>query len=94
MAQFLDHLENIIEQRKQASAEQSYTKRLFDSGYDRILQKVGEESVEFILAAKNRDKQKIAEEGADLLFHLLVSLSAADMKLQDLIEVLQQRHKG
>ncbi|MES0491930.1 MAG: phosphoribosyl-ATP diphosphatase [Leptospirales bacterium] len=89
---FILKLQAIIQNRKDESPEGSYTASLFQKGIDRILQKVGEESVEYILASKNSDKERIVSEGADLVYHLLVSLSANNLSIEDLSQELQRRH--
>lgn len=91
---FLEYLEKIIESRKNDSPEKSYTAKLFNRGKDRIVQKVGEEAVETIIAAKNSDKQQIIEETSDLLFHLLVMLSEAGINLKEIMLNLENRHRG
>ena len=72
--------------------EGSNTTSLFSEGASRIAQKVGEEGVELALARMKNDRQEIANEAADLLFHMLVLLADADMSLDDAIAVLRQRH--
>jgi phosphoribosyl-ATP pyrophosphohydrolase len=88
----LDTLFDIIEDRKHNPTEISYTASLFDQGEDKILQKVGEEAVEVILAAKGQGDQRLIEEVADLFYHALVLLSAKDLNLADVETELRQRH--
>ncbi len=90
---FLYHLEEIIEQRSKASVEESYTAKMLAKGINKIAQKVGEEAVELVIEAKDNDKELFLGEAADLLFHYLLLLKAKDYKLQDVIDVLQKRHK-
>ncbi|MDP5138824.1 phosphoribosyl-ATP diphosphatase, partial [Rheinheimera baltica] len=71
----------------------SYTASLFAKGVKRIAQKVGEEGVESALAAMAGDREELANEAADLMFHLLVLLRSQKLELNDVIKVLQQRHK-
>ena len=71
----------------------SYTTSLFADGKDRIAQKVGEEGVELALARMRDDKTQIANETADLLFHVMVLLQDAGLTLGDVIEVLEERHR-
>src|SRR5208337_923331 len=73
----------------------SYTNRLLNDkkGIDKVLEKVGEESTEFILAVKNGIPERTTEEAADLFFHILVALRAADIDLQDVIDELERRRK-
>ena len=89
---FIQKLQEIIEDRKSNPADDSYTASLFNQGLDRVLQKVGEESVEYILASKNPDKSKIISEASDLMYHFLVSLTANDLSLSDINQELSKRH--
>lgn len=91
-AGFLGHLDRIIQQRRVEMPGGSYTTSLFAEGSARIAQKVGEEGVELALARMKDDREEIANESADLLYHMLVLLSDADMALADVMEVLRQRH--
>mgnify|MGYP006291180969 CR=1 FL=1 len=88
----LDTLFDIIEDRKRDPTESSYTARLFAQGEDKILQKVGEEAVEVILAAKGQGDRRLIEEVADLFYHTLVLLSAKDLTLADVEAELRQRY--
>lgn len=93
---FLARLSQTIEHRKtlpETSSDASYVRSLFGRGLDRIIQKVGEEAVETVIAAKNEDTAVLQSEAADLLFHLLVLLSAKGLRLQDLAETLRLRSK-
>lgn len=87
----LHELYELIKSRQQERPEGSYTTYLFDKGLDKILKKVGEESAETIIAAKNDDSKQLVAETADLLYHLLVMLVARDIKLDDVREELAQR---
>jgi phosphoribosyl-ATP pyrophosphohydrolase/phosphoribosyl-AMP cyclohydrolase len=91
-AGFLGHLDRIIQQRRAEMPDGSYSTSLFAEGSARIAQKVGEEGVELALARMKDDREEIANESADLLYHMLVLLSDADMALADVMEVLRQRH--
>lgn len=91
-AGLLGHLDRIIQQRRAEMPDGSYTTSLFAKGAARIAQKVGEEGVELALARMKDDREEIANESADLLYHMLVLLSDADMSLADVMEVLRQRH--
>jgi phosphoribosyl-AMP cyclohydrolase / phosphoribosyl-ATP pyrophosphohydrolase len=84
-------LESIIRQRAQNTPAGSYTAKLLKQGTARIAQKVGEEAVETVVAALQRDRQAIKEEAADLLYHLLVLLMDQEMSLSDVTEVLKRR---
>ncbi|MBL6965421.1 MAG: phosphoribosyl-ATP diphosphatase [Anaerolineales bacterium] len=89
----LHQLFEIIADRKVNPTEASYTARLFAEGEDKILQKIGEEAVEVILAAKGQGRQRIIEEAADLFYHTLVMLAAKGITLNDIEAELRQRHK-
>ncbi|MFS8630545.1 MAG: phosphoribosyl-ATP diphosphatase [Bacillales bacterium] len=86
-------LEKIIDQREKERPEGAYTTYLFDKGVDKILKKVGEEAAEVIIAAKNRDKDELQWEAADLLYHLLVLLREQKVPLADVLSVLAKRHE-
>ena len=92
-ALFLHYLQDIIVERKKSTAAKSYTKLLFDKGINKIAQKVGEEAVELVIEAKDSDEDLFNNEAADLLFHLLVLLEAKEVKLEEVVDVLRQRHK-
>lgn len=89
----LHELYELIKTRQEERPEGSYTTYLFDKGLDKILKKVGEESAETIIAAKNDDPKQLVAETADLLYHLLVMLVARDIKLDDVRDELAQRRK-
>ena len=89
----LSQLYDVIQERERQRPEGSYTTYLFEQGLDKILKKVGEESAETIIAAKNDDAKPLVAETADLLYHLLVMLVARDIKLDDVREELAQRRK-
>lgn len=90
---FLEYLFNLIKKRNEDRPQGSYTTKLFNSGADRIIQKVGEEAVETVIAAKNRDKEEITNETADLIYHLFVMLVEQGINFEEIISVLQKRHK-
>lgn len=90
---FLPDLENLIQSRKTEKPENSYLTSLFETGIDRIAQKVGEEAVETVIAAKNTDKEDFQNESADLLFHLLVLLAEKETRLSEILAVLKARKK-
>ena len=91
-AGFLPELEAIIQQRKNNPDENSYVSGLFKKGVNKIAQKVGEESVELIIEAKDTDDSLFLNEAADLLFHYLILLQAKGYNLQDVSDVLKGRH--
>ena len=90
---FLYDLEQVIKSREGSDPASSYTASLFAKGVKRIAQKVGEEGVESALAAMAGDREELANEAADLIFHLLVLLRSQQLELNDVIAVLRQRHK-
>lgn len=90
--EFLVRLETLLKERYTERPAGSYTTQLFDAGPQKILQKVGEEAIEYILDAQNADKQKGIYEGADLLYHFMVSLVAQGWSLADIVAELEKRH--
>jgi phosphoribosyl-ATP pyrophosphohydrolase/phosphoribosyl-AMP cyclohydrolase len=91
---FLVSLEEIIAtRRREGTPEESYVARLFNKGINKIAQKVGEEAIELVIEAKDHDEKLFINEAADLLFHYLILLNAKGYNLQDVVDVLQQRHK-
>jgi phosphoribosyl-AMP cyclohydrolase / phosphoribosyl-ATP pyrophosphohydrolase len=90
---FLARLEQVIAQRATEKPESSYTAKLLDKGVARVAQKVGEEGVELALAAAVESDEKVVEESADLLFHLLVLLRSRGVKLQQVVRKLESRHR-
>jgi phosphoribosyl-ATP pyrophosphohydrolase/phosphoribosyl-AMP cyclohydrolase len=89
---FLHQLEHIIELRKQVSPEESYVARMFSKGMNKMAQKVGEEAVELVIEAKDDNDQLFLNEAADLLFHYLLLLNAKGFNLQNVKQILQNRH--
>ncbi len=89
---FLTYLEEVIQLRKTGNDEKSYVRQLFKAGINKIAQKVGEEAVELVIEAKDNDEQFFLNESADLLFHYLILLNAKGYNLQDVIDVLKDRH--
>ena len=90
---FLHELFDVIKSRKTDLPEKSYTTGLFKSGADRIIQKVGEEAVETLIAAKNRDKTEIVNEVSDLVYHLFVMLAEQEIEFGDIVNNLKKRAK-
>jgi phosphoribosyl-AMP cyclohydrolase / phosphoribosyl-ATP pyrophosphohydrolase len=90
---FLAKLEGVIEQRAADKPEASYTARLLEKGIARVAQKVGEEGVELALAGVGESDEKVVEESADLLFHLLVLLRARGVEFGDVVRTLEARHR-
>lgn len=91
-AGFLAQLDSLIHERRAQMPEGSYTTSLFEAGKARMAQKVGEEGVELALARMKDDRDEMANEAADLLYHLMVLLADADMALEDAVTVLRSRH--
>ena len=91
---FIDQLRGIIKERKSNPTEASYTSSLFTKGINKLAQKVGEEAVELVIEAKDDNKELFLGEAADLLFHYLVLLEAKGYELDEVVEVLKQRHKA
>ena len=89
---FLAYLEDLIESRKTAEADSSYTASLLQGPLRRAAQKVGEEGVETALAAVAETEDKLTSEAADLVYHLLVLLAAKDVKFETVIAELKSRH--
>lgn len=90
--EFLATLENIVNARRSASPDESYTAQLFAAGTQRIAQKVGEEAIELALASSAGDREEIVNEAADLIYHLLVLLANQNIRLADITAVLVARH--
>ena len=91
---FIGQLERIVADRAAADPDDSYTASLMQRGIKRIAQKVGEEGVEAALAATVGDKDEVASEVADLVYHLTVLLKASDTDWQAVIDVLKDRHEA
>jgi phosphoribosyl-ATP pyrophosphohydrolase/phosphoribosyl-AMP cyclohydrolase len=90
--QILSKLESVIAQRDAERPEGAYTTYLFEKGIDKILKKVGEETAEVIIAAKNKDNDELRYETSDLIFHLLVLLREAKLPLDEVMKELDRRH--
>jgi phosphoribosyl-ATP pyrophosphohydrolase len=88
----LDELFEIIEARKTTPPAGSYTYQLISKGEDAILQKIGEEAVEVLLAAKGQGNQRLIEEVADLFYHALVLLASRGQTLEEVQDELERRH--
>lgn len=81
-----------IEERKQHPVEGAYTSYLFREGIDKVLKKVGEETSEVIIGAKNQDKEEIIWEISDLIYHTLVLMNITDVQISDIKQALSERH--
>ncbi|EKN67733.1 bifunctional phosphoribosyl-AMP cyclohydrolase/phosphoribosyl-ATP diphosphatase HisIE [Schinkia azotoformans] len=88
----INELESVIAQREAEMPEGAYTTYLFDKGVDKILKKVGEEATEVVIAAKNRDPEELKWEVADLIYHVLVLLREQKLPLDEVLNVLVERH--
>ena len=89
----LKNLAGLIKTREEEMPESAYTTYLFEQGVDKICKKVGEEAAEVIIAAKNRDKQELSMETADLLYHVLVLLQEQKVDFDQVLSVLEERHQ-
>jgi phosphoribosyl-ATP pyrophosphohydrolase len=91
--EILDDLFAVIEQRKADLPEDSYTASLFthEKGENAVLEKLGEETTELLLAAKDGDEAELVHESADIVYHLLVLLAMHDLTVEDLREELATR---
>src|SRR5678815_3521808 len=94
LGSLLDGLYALIQSRERERPSGSYTTYLFEEGLDKILKKVGEESAETIIAAKNEDDARLYAETADLLYHLIVLLVARGVSLEQVREELSKRRGG
>jgi len=90
----LDQLYEVIQGRERERPSGSYTTYLFNEGIDKILKKLGEESAETIIAAKNEDREQVVSEVSDLLYHLLVLLVARGVSLEEISKELKKRRPG
>jgi phosphoribosyl-ATP pyrophosphohydrolase/phosphoribosyl-AMP cyclohydrolase len=90
---FLAKLEGVVAQRATEKPDASYTAKLLAKGINKVAQKVGEEGVETALAGVNESDQKLVEESADLMFHLLVLLQARKVPLSAVVAELEKRHR-
>ncbi len=90
---FLQDLQNLIHQRRKDMPENSYTTSLFQKGINKIAQKVGEEAVELVIEAKDQHDDLFLNEAADLMYHYLVLLSAKSHTLEEVVAVLEERHR-
>ncbi len=89
---FLKHLQDFIVRRRQEMPEGSYTTSLFRKGMARMAQKVGEEAVETVIEAMAGNDERLLYEASDMLYHLIVLLTAKGYRIEDLSRELQKRH--
>ena len=90
---FIFQVEQIIVDRKNNPTDESYTSSLFKKGINKIAQKVGEEAIELVIESKDNDDVLFKNEAADLLFHYMILLQAKGFSLQDISNVLEERHR-
>lgn len=90
---FIADLQQLIHRRKAEMPEDSYTTSLFNAGINKIAQKVGEEAVELVIESKDSNDELFLNEAADLLYHLLVLLTAKGKDIKEVVTVLENRHK-
>ena len=91
---FLKELQDFIDRRRQEMPEKSYTTSLFNSGVNKMAQKVGEEAVETVIEATNGTDERLIYEASDLLYHLIVLLTSKGMPSEDLARELKERHSA
>jgi len=89
---FLTELQDFIEKRHEEMPDGSYTTSLFKDGLNRMAQKVGEEALEAVIEAVNGTNDRLVYEGSDMLYHLIVLLTAKGLRIEDLAKELQTRH--
>ena len=90
---FIEILEDVIQNKKNNLEESSYISNLFKKGTNKIAQKVGEEAVEMVIEAKDNNGRLFLNESADLLFHYLILLQDKGYKMKNVIDVLKSRSK-
>jgi phosphoribosyl-ATP pyrophosphohydrolase/phosphoribosyl-AMP cyclohydrolase len=89
----LNSLATIIQERQANPVKGSYTNSLFEAGINKVAQKVGEEAVELVIEAKDDNKELFLNEAADLMYHYLVLLTHKGYSLEEVSDVLRQRHQ-
>jgi phosphoribosyl-ATP pyrophosphohydrolase/phosphoribosyl-AMP cyclohydrolase len=89
----INELSHLIEERYRERPAGSYVAGLLEDGINRVAQKVGEEAVELVIAAKDEDRNGFVNEAADLLFHYLILLRAKNVPLADVTAELRRRHR-
>jgi phosphoribosyl-ATP pyrophosphohydrolase/phosphoribosyl-AMP cyclohydrolase len=90
---FINHLRDVIKDRKLNPSDKSYTSELFQKGVNKVAQKVGEEAVELVIEAKDDNKELFLGEAADLFYHYLVLLEQKNYTFDEVLDVLIKRHK-
>ncbi|KTD43324.1 bifunctional phosphoribosyl-AMP cyclohydrolase/phosphoribosyl-ATP diphosphatase HisIE [Legionella quateirensis] len=91
---FLDGLIDLINDRARQNSSNSYTSQLLNEGLNKCAQKVGEEAVETVIAAVNRNREELINETADLIFHLLVLLKSCELSFYEVLQCLQDRDRS
>jgi phosphoribosyl-ATP pyrophosphohydrolase len=87
----LEHLTNVIKEKRHGDPEKSYIAKRFAKGRTKMAQKIGEEGVELALAVVKQDKTEIVSESADLIFHMMLALEEAGLSLHDVVAELHRR---
>jgi len=90
--EFVPELQQILRSRKENLPENSYSAKLFSNGINKIAKKLGEEAVELVIEAKDSNDNRLLEEAADLLFHMMILLTERGYGLEDVVKVLRDRH--
>lgn len=85
---------SIIQERREKMPKNSYVASLFRAGKNKIIQKIGEEATEVIVASKGTSKKRIISEIADLYFHILILLEALKLTPDDILNELEKRHRS
>jgi phosphoribosyl-ATP pyrophosphohydrolase/phosphoribosyl-AMP cyclohydrolase len=93
-AKIVERIFEVIKERIRNPTEKSYVSSLTAKGEDAVLQKIGEEAVEIVLAAKEDNAKEVTHEAADLLFHIMVLFAKKGYKLNSIFEELERRHKN
>jgi len=93
-AGMLEELARVVAERAEAPPEESYTARLLSKGPDQVLKKIGEEATEVVLAGRVQSDERLAEETADLLYHLLVALHQRRVPLARVMDELRRRRRS
>jgi phosphoribosyl-ATP pyrophosphohydrolase len=90
-SEVIERLADTIEERRRASPESSYTAKLLSEGVERAAKKLGEEAIEVVISAVQKDRDGLASESADLIYHFLVVLAAAEVSLDHVASWLESR---
>ncbi len=93
MTEIIEELFRVIEERRDNPRENSYTSSLMEAGQDEIIEKLGEEFTEAIIASKNNDKDELVHEGADIIYHLFVLFAKHEIELEEFLDELEDRRR-